>query len=970
MKKDTPRKITQFGHTGSSVADVTNVAVTDISSLWKGGVSGALGGPDLNFAAGNLSFASAAAFSSTLHFGDTDGLGGSVVNTALTVVAGGVSAGTLAFESNAHDYTLTSSDATGVTDATGATALAKSGASTLTIAGAHTYTGGTTLGGGTLVLQNAAGLGGSALTLGDGTTFRIEHTGTNINAISLSRMNQTIHVAPGTRTYTGNLTTDGSAGALSFDGGIQSQGVSHVTFSGNALALGAKSLSVLGNPELKVALDGFALSTTTGDVNIGNGTLELTGTLASRTVLTLGGGIRSAGGYGSFTMNPNTSVTVSGGVDVSSNVPFFSYASLHLNGGTLTTPFIYGQGGSSGARVTFNGTTVVASADSADFLQVHVNNQGPHADTAHIDTGGAIFDTNGHAVTIANPMSGGPLIKQGAGVLTFSDDNNNSGGATVVESGTLRVQRSFYTSGTTIHHGAVLELNIANNIPATGYGGSIVGEGTPGASTFRKTGSGVATVGGNQTVVALDSGSLIDVQESTLRFLGSNWTNNQANLTVAAGATFDGGPTGVRVNELNGAGTIESETSNGSVTFGVDHGPAGNFSGVLASGRYIKEGSGTQTLSGANTFTDGLIVNAGVLNLTSVNPNTGGTTVNGGVLNLTAQNGGAGTIRGTVTVNTGGELRAMATVANDAIFGTGAGVKIDTLNIVGGLVDTVGGNNRLRNTTINMTGGELRVNGGVSFASGDYYEWGESVLNTLASANTAVISGRIGVRPDFYPGITFNVANGSAITDLRVSAVLGSAPGFDPNFVVVSKTGAGTLALSGRNTYGGSTFFVDGVVNAATFADYGCDSSLGKRSLLRDQQDPGNIGLTFINGTLQYTGNTAQSTNRALSVYEFATLDASGITPSATLSFTAASSPKFSTGSGGIVTSRDRTRATTLSTWRSKNPRGRASPSSASSRPTPANGFSAARATTSARLSSKRERSPSPRSTASRARGT
>ncbi len=39
-----------------------------------------------------------------------------------------------------------------------------------------------------------------------------------------------------------------------------------------------------------------------------------------------------------------------------------------------------------------------------------------------------------------------------------------------------------------------------------------------------------------------------------------------------------------------------------------------------------------------------------------------------------------------------------------------------------------------------MTGGELRVNGGVSNANGQQFEWGNASVNTAASPNTAVIS--------------------------------------------------------------------------------------------------------------------------------------------------------------------------------------------------------------------------------------
>ena len=92
-----------------------------------------------------------------LYFDDTNGAGGTVPNTTLTTVAGGVSAGTLQFNNSAVNYTVNSSDAIGIT---GATAVVKSGTGTLTLAGANSYTGNTTISAGTLTIGSAGQLGG------------------------------------------------------------------------------------------------------------------------------------------------------------------------------------------------------------------------------------------------------------------------------------------------------------------------------------------------------------------------------------------------------------------------------------------------------------------------------------------------------------------------------------------------------------------------------------------------------------------------------------------------------------------------------------------------------------------------------------------------------------------------------------------------------------------------------------------
>jgi autotransporter-associated beta strand protein len=225
----------------------------------------------------------------------------------------------------------------------------------------------------------------------------------------------------------------------------------------------------------------------------------------------------------------------------------------------------------------------------------------------------------------------------------------------------------------------------------------------------------------------------------------------------------------------NDGATINSNGYNIGITMAM-----GNFSGQT--GSLTKTGAGTLTLSTNNSYT-------------------GGTTVNGGVLEIAGSNSGNSYIRGTVTVNSGAELRY---TGGD---GTGFGFanKLDTININGGLVNSQQ-TTHLWGATVNMTGGELRVNNGTSDpGAGQAIQWNQSTVNTSASANTAIISGRVNLRGDGgYTSAVFNVADGSAATDLLVSAAVTDDP---VNFgsVGITKNGAGTMELSGANSYTGTT---------------------------------------------------------------------------------------------------------------------------------------------------------------------
>lgn len=229
----------------------------------------------------------------------------------------------------------------------------------------------------------------------------------------------------------------------------------------------------------------------------------------------------------------------------------------------------------------------------------------------------------------------------------------------------------------------------------------------------------------------------------------------------------------------NDGATINSNGHNIGITMAM-----GNFSGQ--SGSLSKTGAGTLTLSANNSYS-------------------AGTTVNNGVLEVQGSSAGNGYIRGTVTVNSGAELRY--TGGDGTGFGFNGGNRLDTININGGLVSSVGNMTHLWGATVNMTGGELRVNNGTSSPTGHRIEWFQSTVNTSASANTATISGRINLRGDGGGQIAvFNVPDGAAATDLQVSAAVTES--FDS--VGITKNGAGTMELTGSNSYTGATLVTGG----------------------------------------------------------------------------------------------------------------------------------------------------------------
>ncbi len=259
----------------------------------------------------------------------------------------------------------------------------------------------------------------------------------------------------------------------------------------------------------------------------------------------------------------------------------------------------------------------------------------------------------------------------------------------------------------------------------------------------------------------------------------------------------------------------------------------------------------TGIISGANSLTK---TGTGRLILTRENTFTGGMFVNGGTLELNEVGGAAdtGVLRGTATVNSGGTLLLSSVNA----LGFGAN-RVTTLNVNGtGLVDTTAAGDQGWGIAVNMTGGVLRSNGGVSdAAAASYYSLGGgSAVNTLASATTAVVSGRINLREGNAGNtLTFTTADGAAATDLNVTAAVTEGGGARN----IAKAGAGVMQLTGLNTYTGTTTVLGGVLSVS-------DLTIGAASHIGNND--GSAGFLVLNGgTLRYTG-PALSTTRGFTV--------------------------------------------------------------------------------------------------------
>jgi autotransporter-associated beta strand protein len=250
--------------------------------------------------------------------------------------------------------------------------------------------------------------------------------------------------------------------------------------------------------------------------------------------------------------------------------------------------------------------------------------------TAPTITVNALGDSKTTTISTAVAGSSG-LTKAGPGTLALTAAVSYSG-ATTISQGTLLVSGQPYLNigrTTTVQQGAVFELNNSNNnfntlMPVS----SIAGAGTfrlSGNSTINQVNNGTVS---NRLTFAMAPGGLIDLQGTSQLTNGGwkqmNWTNNNASMNIASGATFDiWDGLAVNIDALTGSGTVNKghpDPNTFTLTLGVANG-SGTFSGTIQNTStagavaITKIGTGTQTLSGTLSYNGNTTVQEGVLSI-------------------------------------------------------------------------------------------------------------------------------------------------------------------------------------------------------------------------------------------------------------------------------------------------------------------------------------------------------------------
>ncbi|WNJ92486.1 autotransporter-associated beta strand repeat-containing protein [Bosea sp. 685] len=593
----------------------------------------------------------------------------------------------------------------------GAGSVVQSGPGTLTLSGVNTYTGGTTVSAGQLTVGNASALGNVA-----------NATGVTGGVLDLGGFTVTQNgglVLQGGIVQNGTFTSNGT-----FD--LQN-GVSTAILAG----AGAVSKTTAG----AVTLSGA--NTYTGGTTVSAGTLTLSGvgtTLgASANALTVSGGTLD---LGTLNITQNGGLTLTGGTI--SNGTLTSSGAFGVQAGSVDAVLAGGAGltKTTGGTVTLTGANSYTGATTISAGVLNIQNATALGTTAAGTTvaAGAALELQG-AITI------------GAEALSLNGDGVASGGALRNISGTNGYGGVITLASTArINADAGGQLNITGNITGAGQdltvGGAgtinIIGNVTTGAGAFTKDGAGNVQLGGTNTytgVTTVNGGFLILVNGAAIADAGAVVINALGQVNLFSSET---------VGSLAGNGGIllssGSTLTTGDATSTVF---SGSINEQVGAGNLVKQGAGTFTLSGANTYSGTTTINAGVLNIqnaTALGTTAGGTTV---------ANGAALQIQGNIAVGAEALSLSGTGIAND-----GALRNISGTNSFAGAITLASA------SRINSDAGTLTLSGGITGA----------FALTVGGVGNTTISGAI--------------ATGAN---------------------TLTKDGAGLLVLSGANTYTGAT---------------------------------------------------------------------------------------------------------------------------------------------------------------------
>ena len=798
-----------------------SVGGSDASSTFGGVISGAgglskVGAGALVLTGANTYGGSTTIAGGTLSINSPDGLGialspltlgggtlqianGMTFGRAMTITDGAVSV--------PGGYTV---NLTGSISGNGA--LKKTDAGTLILSGNNTHIGGVLVAGGTVSVSSDGSLGaaGAPMRVDSGVAVFSDSISTDrsvtVAAAAVLEVSESktlslqgVAALVGAKAGAGTLELSGSG---SFSGNIRAGAVRVFgSYTYGALSLGDEASALLEFNSIdasagslsgggRIVLNGGSLAVNTAQQTTYAGTIGGSGALAK------------AGGGRLVLLGANT---YSG--------------STRLDGGELEVTAEENLGDLSGS-LSFNGGVLRIGGTGFPSTSRVINWSG--------NGGGFDIADPGGVFTLAQSLSGiGSLSKSGPGSLMLAGKNGYRG-ATRINGGTLRLGGvNAISSASAVEladaAGAVLDLG-DNSVRIA----SLSGGGAAGGNV--NLGSGTLTIGANNGSTTFGGairgmGGLVITGSGVLTLTGVSSYTGQTSINGGTLAVIADGSLGSPEGALNfrggtlriGRGMVSGRggvIEGGGAVIDVVDGQTAEFGGSFAGdGGLTKAGPGTLVLGGANSYTGGTTIAAGVLE---------GTTAS---------------LRGNITSS--GTL--MIKQDFDGTYAGGIGG-------IGSLVKNGSGTVGLAGN--NTYTGETRINGGVLLVSNDSGLGHGSAVNLANSAGVALhVSG-------CSPAIARLSGGGAAggnlvLTDATLtvgggneSAVYGGSISGNGRLV---KTGYGSLVLAGGNTGSGRVVVGEGSLVLAG------NNAIGDRSPVELADSPS--AVLDLNGTTETIGS-------------------------------------------------------------------------------------------------------------------
>ena len=849
---------------------------------------------------------------------------------------------------------------------TGTGSFTEAGTGFVVLGTTNAYTGLTTVAGGTLQLAVANAINsGNALTTNVGGTVdlagnseslgAVNNSGTITNSgaattliiggggtsgglfsgsMTITVAGNTLNLNDNANTFSNLIVNGGTAGATTSAAGSGAYtsptnlgtpfGTGTITLNGGTLVLGLNVSS--GDTNGYTALNNNITLTGSGGISVGGQKRDgvLTGLISGSGQLTLNGSVQQNGPFASIYLT-NADNTYTGGTNLNftdsnftSSFGFVAAAVNALGGGTGT-----------GGVVTFvnNANAVITTPKSFLVLMANQSIAGLNSSTASSNGLGPDFVTGFSAttaptLTISNTSGGtgdgsnysgaiGGTPPALSGITNSSAAGNN---INIVKAGTgsqIFSGTNTYTGTTTIN-GGKLVIN-GNNSAATGNvlvngGGTLSGTGSIGGAVTLAGGTTLSTQGtinlqdGVIGTLTLGNGLTIGSGGNTSNLMFDLSGGLSDELAVTAGSIITTGTAVIGVDGLS-ALTLTSGSANYTLITGAGGLGTGNF---VLSGTTLTVGASSYNLSLANSTgtqeiltvtSSGSVAAPGTAYWQGLLSGTWATVTSGSTNFVTSASGTANTfaLPGAAT-----NVKFTANSASNLTTVLGQNFTINSLEFTGS-------SSTAATTSVTISGSTLTIN-----ASGTNGNTAGSGIVVDAGSATHTINSNVALGSSqtwTVNGITLTVSGN--ITDSGSSYSL-------------TKSGMGTLVLSGSETYTGATLVgsgtleVDGSLSGSTavtvdvatlsgtgniggsVALTGTSNLSSAGTLTVASLTVNNGGNTISSGTVNATGGTTLNTNSGLAVN--GTLEGTvAIGNGATLSGTGTVTAGVTVGAGGVT---------------------------------------------------------------------